>query len=173
MDSNGHQEDRTRRLREALGLLHQGRAEEAAALLEPLYEEVPTHVEVALNLGGAYILQQRYGEAATVLEQAATHAPDNENVWVNLAAARLGPLEDSSREQQEEAIAAYEQALLANPEVANVHYMLGLIYRGRGENLRAAAHFTRALEQNPKDNDARRMLAAIAAEHSSDQRKDE
>lgn len=156
----GAQEEAFRR---ALGLLHRGHSDQAIVLLAPLYEEHPAHVEVALNLGGAYILENRFEEALEVLEQVATHTTDNENVWVNLAAARLGPLESSTRQQQEHAIEAYQEALRANPAVPNVHYMLGLIYGLREDDMRAAAHFTRALEQNPDDNDARRMLAAVAA----------
>ncbi len=163
-NGDGQRAARNEAFREALRLLHQGQAEEAATLLRPLYERNPDDVEVALNLGGAYILQYRFDEAMPVLERAAQAAPDNESVWVNLAAARLGRLEESDEEKQNRAIAAYERALEANPAAPNVHYMLGLIYRGRKDNLRAAAHFTRALEQDPGDNDARRMLSSIAAE---------
>jgi tetratricopeptide (TPR) repeat protein len=163
-DGNGHGESRKERFKQGVRLLHQGRAAEAEAILQELYDENPNDTEVALNLGGAYILQQRHEEALPILERAAQDAPHNENIWVNLAAAHLGPLETSEEAQQERAIRAYEQALAANPDAPNVHYMLGLVYRSRKDNMRAAAHFTRALEQDPKDNDARRMLAAIAAD---------
>lgn len=164
--NNGYEqgESRKEQFQQSLRLLHQGRATEAEPILQALYEANPDDPEVALNLGGAYILQQRHQEAVPILERAVQHAPDNESVWVNLAAARLGPLEESDEARQAHAIEAYEQALAANPNAANVHYMLGLIYRSRQDNMHAAAHFTRALEQNPGDNDARRMLAAIAAD---------
>lgn len=157
---NERPESYTQSLRE----LHAGRAEHAALLLEPLYEENPNDVEVALHLGGAYVLMGRYDEAQAILEKTATLAPENPNVWVNLGAARLGLLETSSEAQQDGAVEAYQQALAVQPEVPNVHYMLGLIYRTRQDNLRAAAHFTRALEQDPNDRDAQLMLRAIARE---------
>ncbi|MGH2543402.1 MAG: tetratricopeptide repeat protein [Ardenticatenaceae bacterium] len=159
---NGHNTPRKEQFGRAIRLLHAGRSEEAATLLVSLHEQAPHDVEVALNLGGAYILQQRYEEAVEVLEPATRLAPESAHLWVNLAAAHLGLLEESNDAQQERAISAYEQALTANPDAPNVHYMLGLIYRSRKENLRATAHFTRALEQDPTDNDARRMLAAGA-----------
>ncbi len=152
---------------QAVQLLHQGNARQAATLLEPLHLHKPDDTEVAINLGGAYILQGRYEEALRVLESAIKSAPAKADLWINLAAAHLGPLESSSEAQQARAIAAYEEALSLNPEAPNVHYMLGLIYRSRADNLRAAAHFTRAIEQDPADNDARRMLAAIAAASAS------
>ena len=158
------QNERPESYKESLRELHAGRAEHAALLLEPLYEATPTDVEVALHLGGAYVLMGRYDEAQEILEKAAILAPDNPNVWVNLAAARLGLLETSTENQQAGAVAAYEQALAVSPEVPNVHYMLGLIHRTRQDNLRAAAHFTRALEQDPNDRDAQMMLRAIARE---------
>lgn len=169
MDGGNSDAARPEAFGESIRLLHDGQAAEAIALLEPLYEQRPGDIEIALNLGGAYVLEQRYEAAAELLERAARQAPDNYNVWVNLAAARLGPLEESDEGQQRRAIEAYERALAVNPDVANVHYMLGLIYRSRGDNNRAAAHFTRALEQDPKDRDAQRMLAAIAAEGSGRQ----
>lgn len=150
--------------REGLRLLNRGEAAAAAARLMPLHAQAPEDVEVALNLGGAYILLGRYEEASVILEQAAERDPENANLWVNVAAARLGPLEQSSDPQKDAAIQAYHRALAADPETPNVHYMLGLVHRSRQDNLRAAAHFTRALEQNPEDRDARRMLSAIASE---------
>jgi tetratricopeptide (TPR) repeat protein len=159
---NTIQNERPESYKQSLRELHAGRAEQAALLLEPLYEANPNDAEYALHLGGAYVLMGRYDEAREILEKTAVLAPENPNVWVNLAAARLGLLETSNEVQQDGAVAAYQQALAAHPETPNVHYMLGLIYRTRQDNLRAAAHFTRALEQDPNDRDAQMMLRAIA-----------
>lgn len=144
-----------------LRLLHQRRPGEAARKLEKARTLAPESVEVVLNLGGAYILQQRFDDAVVVLEHATKLDPQNAMAWINLAAAYLGPLKKSRPDAQERAIAAYERALQADPHAPNVHYMLGLIYRQRGEWLHAAAHFSRALEINPADRDARVMLDAV------------
>lgn len=144
-----------------LRLLHQRRPGEAARRLEAAHSLSPENAEIALNLGGAYIMQRRFEEAIVVLEKATELDPGNAMAWINLAAAYLGPLEKSTPAAQDRAIHAYQRALRADPHVPNVHYMLGLIYRERGEWLRAAAHFSRALEINPADKDARRMLDAV------------
>ena len=154
-------DDRRERFREALIALHAGRPEKALRPLQDLHEEAPHDSEVALNLGGTYIMLLRYEDAQEVLERAATQAPENANIWINLAAARLGPLEQSSDEQQIGAIDAYQQALHADPETPNVHYMLGLIHRHRGDTLRASAHFARAIDSDPTDRDARKMLDSL------------
>ncbi|MDQ4074735.1 MAG: tetratricopeptide repeat protein, partial [Chloroflexota bacterium] len=70
INGNGNERSREEQFRQGLRLLHQGRAVEAGALLEPLHEQDPGNVEVALNLGGAYILQQRYEDAVEILEPA-------------------------------------------------------------------------------------------------------
>ena len=152
-------------------LLHQNRPGEAAELLEPLYKNAPTDPDVAINLGGAYILQRRWNRAARVLNKAAEANPDNAMIWTNLAAAELGNLQTAGPQQQERAIHAYERALQADPHAPNVHYHLGLIYKDRGELNRACAFFQRALEVQPGDKDARhwleRLTAMIAAEQQA------
>ena len=87
--------------------------------------------------------------------------PDNVMVWINLAAAYLGPLEVSDEGGQDQAIAAFERALSLDPEAPSVNYNLGLIYKQRGETERAAAHFWRALDVDPSDNDARIRLGQL------------
>ena len=59
-----------------------------------------------------------------------------------------------------------------DPLAPNVHYHLGLIYKERGELVRAAAFFQRALEVNPADSDASQWLERldiIMAEERRDQ----
>lgn len=115
-------------------------------------------IEVIINLGGAYVMQGRHAEAAIVLEEASRMEPDNVMLWINLAAAHLGPLEDSSKEGQLKAITAFERALALDPKAPSVNYNLGLIYKQRGEMEKAAAHFWRALDVDPSDDDARTRL---------------
>lgn len=148
-------------LNESARLLQANRPGEAVRLLRPLQESHPHDPDVAINLGGALILQRKWNRAVAVLEPAAEHHPDNVMLWINLAAAYLGTLQTAGPQQQEKAIAAYEQALQINPQAPNVHYHLGLIYKEQGNLTRAAAHFQRAVEVNPADKDARLWLKRI------------
>jgi tetratricopeptide (TPR) repeat protein len=155
-------ESARRVLHESARLLHQNRPGEAVSRLLPLYKEYPTDPDVALNLGGAYIMQRKWNRAVAVLQRAANENPGNAMLWVNLGAAELGTLELSGARQQDRAIAAYERALEADPDTPNVHYHLGLIYKRRGELNRASAFFHRALEVQPADRDARYWLERLA-----------
>jgi tetratricopeptide (TPR) repeat protein len=145
-------------LSEGALLLRQNRPQEAMDRLLPLYEMAPTNVDVAINLGGAYILQGKWNKAVRVLSRASELHPDNVMVWINLGAAHLGRLELSGPQQQDRAIRAYERALAIDPQAPNVHYHLGLIYKDRGDIAKAEGEFARALEVNPADNDARYWL---------------
>ncbi len=152
------QPDFQQTLNDSAHLLRQNRPEEAVRLLEPLHKERPNHPDVAINLGGAYILQRKWNRATKILGKAAVANPDNAMLWTNLAAAELGNLQTAGPRQQERAIRAYERALQIDPTVPNVHYHLGLIYKERGEIMRAAAFFQRALEVDPADRDAQHWI---------------
>lgn len=154
-------EDFVRVLNESARLLGQNRPGEAVDRLLPLHEAAPGNADVAINLGGAYILQRKWNRAVKVLRRAAAVNPGNSMLWTNLGAAELGALETSGPKQQETAIAAYEKALAADPKTPNVHYHLGLIYAFRREFIRATAFFQRAVEVNPADRDAQRWLDRI------------
>jgi tetratricopeptide (TPR) repeat protein len=149
-------------LRQGARLLAQNQPAEAAARLEQAAALLPDDPDVAINLGGAYILLRRYNKAVAVLERASLLAPDNPMVWTNLAAGYLGSLELSGPEQQSKAIAAYQRALDADPTTPHVHYNLGLIHHDRRDHAQAAHWFGRALELNPHDHDARQWLARLA-----------
>lgn len=154
--------DLQKTLNDSAQLLQQNRPAEAAALLEPHHQEAPTHPDLAINLGGAYILQQLWERAVRVLSKAADANPENVMLWVNLGAAHLGNLQTAGPKQQERAIRAYERALTIDPTTPNVHYHLGLIYKARGELNRATAFFQRALEVEPTDRDAQYWIEQLA-----------
>lgn len=161
----GDTRDRARRLlNEGAELLRQRRPVEAADQLDRAWQLDPTLIEVAINLGGAYVMQGRHAEAVRVLEEASRIEPDNVMIWINLAAAYLGPLESLDEEGQLKAIAAFERALALDPKAPSVNYNLGLIYKQRGETEKAAAHFWRALDVDPSDDDARIRLRQLGYE---------
>ncbi len=158
-------------------LLHQNRPGEAVQKLLPVYKAMPDNVDVAINLGGAYILQRKWRKAIDVLEAASKLHPENAMVWTNLAAAYLGRLETSGPQHQKRAIAAYKRALEIDPKAPNVNYHLGLIYADGKKLAIAHDHFQRALEVNPMDRDAKRWLnrlkEAIAEEERTKERAKE
>lgn len=148
-------------LNQSAQLLGQNRPGDALSALEPYYDADPTDPDIAINVGGAYILQRKWDKAVKVLSKATDAHPENAMLWTNLGAAQLGSLETAGPQQQARAIAAYERALQNDPLAPNVHYHLGLIYKERGELVRAAAFFQRALEVNPADLDAAQWLERL------------
>ncbi len=148
-----------RQMRQASALLERGDGKGAVPILERLHELHPDDVDVALNLGAAYILSKKYRRAIPVLEAASEVAAHNPMVWSNLAAAYLGTLPISTREQQDKAIAAYRRTLELDACYPNAHYHLGLIYEDRGDWENARQMFEAALRGNPADKDAGVLLA--------------
>jgi protein O-mannosyl-transferase len=176
MSKRGSSSDKTERVRrlvsEGAQLLASRRPGEAIAKLLEAWELDSRNVSTAINLGGAYIMQGKHDRAVSVLEAAAKLEPDNVMVWTNLAAAYLGKLPFATASRQDNAIRAYERALMLNPRTPHVHYNLGLIYVERNDYQRATAHFYRALETDPGDRDAQYYLDKLQREHGDHQEKD-
>lgn len=143
-------------------LLHEGKAVEAAQVLEQALSLQPEHVDAAINLSGAYILSGRFKEALALLEPLSEREPDNPMVWINLGAAHLGNPVLARDPEQLQAISAFERALEIRPAARSVAYNLGLIYRDRQEIEQAIKWFRQAVEDNPNDQDARQMLDKLA-----------
>ena len=139
-------------------LLGQGKAQPAQAIFEKLCRARPDDVSAAINLGGAYVLSKQFTRAIPILEAVIEREPRNAMVWTNLGAAYLGNPVLATAEQQDKAIQAFERALECDPAAPHVAYNIGLIYRDRNDRDRAIHWFTRALQGNPLDNDARRIL---------------
>ena len=114
-------------------LLHRGKVNEAVTVLQKAHSLNPGHFDVSLNLSGAYILTKKFKQAIALLESLREQAPDNAMVWTNLGAAYLGNPVLARDEEQLQAIAAFEEALVIDPIAPNVAYNIGLIYRDRRE----------------------------------------
>ncbi len=158
----------TAALNESARFLRANQPEEAVVLLRPWHARQPTHPDLAINLGGAYILQRKWDKAVWALEAAAQAHLDNPMLWTNLAASYLGALETAGPKQRRQAIAAYEQALVADPQAPNVHYHLALIYVEQRDWPTARRYFQEALAVQPQDRDARRWLDRIDVMLSAD-----
>ncbi len=164
--------DQQNLINESAKLLRQNRPSEAVAILEPLHKQSPTNPDIAINLGGAYILQRKWDRAVRVLNKAAEAHPANAMLWVNLAAAHLGNIQTAGPRQQDRAIRAYERALKVAPDAPNVHYHLGLIYKERGDLKRAITFFQRALEVRATDDDARYWLDKLISLQAAAQQEE-
>jgi Flp pilus assembly protein TadD len=159
------EDDRVRRLtNEGARLLEQGRAKEAAPLLQQALEIEPQNVPALINLGGAYVMVGRHREAIAPLEAAREEEPHNPMIWINLGAAYLGNPVVATPEQQMRAIQAFQRAVELDPASPNVHYNLGLIFVDRGDDDLAVAAFRQALVVNPHDRDARSWLRKLGQE---------
>lgn len=161
-ENGGTSADYRRILNESARLLRANRPGEAIAVLEPLQADMPDDPDIAINMGGALILQRKWTKAVEILHKAVDASPENVLLWTNLAAAYLGRLETSGPKHQARAIAAYEKALRIDPSTPNVHYHLGLIYKQQGNLSRSSAMFQRALEINPNDRDARYWMEKLS-----------
>ena len=161
-ESRGTSADYRTILNESARLLRANRPGEAVAVLEPLRADLPNDPDIAINLGGALILQRKWSKAVQILKKAVDFSPENVLLWTNLAAAHLGRMETSGPKHQARAIAAYEKALGIDPSTPNVHYHLGLIYKQQGNLSRSSAMFQRALEINPDDRDARFWMEKLS-----------
>lgn len=142
-------------------MLHRGNTERAMQLLERAYQIDKTHVDTAVNLSGAYILNKKFKQAVAILEPISRQEPDHAMVWTNLGVAYLGNPILARDEEQLQAIAAFQKSLAINPIAPHVAYNLGLIFRDRGELEEAIHWFDRAIKANPHDQDARRIKARL------------
>lgn len=149
--------------------LRQNQPEEAERLLLPLYNKAPHHVDVAINLGGAYILQRKWNKAVRVLQNVTHTYPNHAMLWMNLGAAQLGRLELSGPKQQADAIVSFERALAIDPYTPNANYQIALIYKDQGNLELAATHFEKALKVQPSDRDAHYWLSKIKKQLSDQQ----
>jgi tetratricopeptide (TPR) repeat protein len=88
-------------------------------------------------------------------------------VWTNLGAAYLGNPVLAGDAQQRRALDAFAQALKLDPAAPHVAYNIGLVYRDRRETAAAISWFERALQANPLDEDARKLIQRLTESDAS------
>jgi tetratricopeptide (TPR) repeat protein len=143
-------------------LLHEGKPTQALPLLQKAYELEPDHADAAVNLSSAYILTNKFRQAVPILEALTAIYPENAAYWTNLGAAYLGNPVLAEDADQQKAIAAFQQAVTLDPLAPHVAYNIGLVYRDRRETEQAITWFQRALQVNPHDRDAQRLINQLS-----------
>jgi tetratricopeptide (TPR) repeat protein len=97
--------------------------------------EDPEHVPALLNLSALLCEQGHCDDAVTLLAEALTRMPDDPELYFNHGIA----LEDQQR--FDEAIAAYDQCVLLQPDLADAHFNLARLHEREGRPHRALRHF--------------------------------
>jgi tetratricopeptide (TPR) repeat protein len=118
---------------------------------------------VAFNtLGAYYRRQKKWPEAIAAYERVLTIKPDAYNAHLSLggiAAASGQNLDLGEREIKEWLARAPKDAPILNVSIA--HQWLGKIYETQGKKDAARAEYQLALSANPKNEDAKKALAAL------------
>lgn len=128
----------------ARALRREGRAAEAAELLQSVLRQDPGNAGAHLEWGNLLKSQGRYADAVAPLKEAARLAPGQAAAWLNLGVALL----ELSR--LEEATLAFEEAVRLEPRRAEALNILGHTWLERGEQARAAQLFERAVKLQPR-----------------------
>ncbi|HEX7035145.1 MAG TPA: tetratricopeptide repeat protein [Pseudomonadales bacterium] len=113
-----------------------------AAAAEPAPEVRGDNAEL-FERAVARLVEGRLAEAEALLLEVTEDQPELAGPWVNLAQVY------QAQGREDEAIAALEQAVLANPGNCAAHTELGVLLRRRGEFDGAEAHYLACLERHP------------------------
>lgn len=136
-------------------LLREGRAAEAAEVLEEAARRAPDNPEPALLLGRALIQAGNAHRAREVLEDFAARFPSSVEGWFNLGVARFQTDEVAGARD------AFRRATGLKPDHALAHFNLGHCYRKLGDKPAAKAEFEEALRCRPDYQAAREALANL------------
>ncbi len=125
----------------------QAEYDKAIAQLEQALEQDPDNVDVLGDLGSAYFRSLRLDEAIEHYEKALTLAPEDAGILSNMAGAYLQRFQESrAAEDLSKALAGYQAAIRSDPDLAEAHFGLGVVYVVKGDNTEAIQAFERFQE---------------------------
>lgn len=135
--------------REAPAGANQGEEAAPTDVAGPVAKPVPPQPEVRGRNAEVFaratelLLEDRLVEAEALLVEVTSDQPELAGPWVNLAQVYL------AQERKDEAVAALEQAVAANPANCAARTELGVLLRRGGEFDAAEAHYLACLEYQP------------------------
>ncbi len=119
--------------------------DEAVKQLEAELKRNPNEPEGWRLLGRSYLSLERYAEARTAFETALKLAPDDANLLVENAQARLYAAPDKQLDAQ--AVALLQRALAIEPQHQRARWFLGVSQRQQGQPAEAARTWEPLLAQ--------------------------
>lgn len=119
--------------------------DEAVKQLEAELKRNPNEPEGWRLLGRSYLSMERYAEARTAFETALKLAPDDANLLVENAQARLYAAPDKQLDAQ--AVGLLQRALTIEPQHQRARWFLGVSQRQRGQPAEAARTWEPLLAQ--------------------------
>ena len=133
---------------EAVHMASEGDHEAAVVLLEGLVARSPESDSIHRVLGQTYIELQRFEDAQRAFESSLRGNPRD--------AGNLRGLGDSFffRNLDEQALAYYQKALAEEPDYAQVHSRMAVLFARRGDMHLAKPHFIRHAELEPNSSNA-------------------
>lgn len=127
---------------------NKGDNEAAVKAFEAAVQKAPDLPEVRVNLALAYLRLSRTQDAVAQLEQAASLSTDQPRVLFQLGGAYV------EMQEYDKAIAAFEKGLAKQPDLSDAlayeaTVTLGAVYFSKGDNVKSAAQFEKALAVKP------------------------
>jgi len=132
---------------------HEGRSDDAVALIERSLTLSPDRADYHSNLGIVLQSLGRTSEAIDAYRRAIALDPRHANAHSNLGILLR------ANGQNAEAEAEYREAIACDPAHVDAHTNLGVLLNRLGRAEEAAACFCRAITLRPKHSEARRLLA--------------
>ena len=142
----------------AAALLHGGRPDQAALLLEQVLNEQPGNATDLNNLAIAYLRMERFDEARSRLVEARRIAPEKFSTWLNLSLLAIRTGDPGA------AVVFAEAAIERAPKMAQTHVALAMAEAELGNLERTAASLERAVHLDARDPQTHGMLAEICVQ---------
>ena len=118
-----------------------------------------TQLEFYTNKGYALKASGRWKETQQIFLHVVEHDPTNKFAWNGLGLAY------HYLDQEDKSLAAYDKALVLDPNYAEVYYNKGVSLKYMGDIKEAGVYYWRAIELNPRMHSAIINLAALHQEH--------
>ncbi len=126
-------------------------------LLSEGVKAAPEDAFLLRNLGGGYLMDEKYSKARRLLERALEAAPEDADTLRDLG------LLSSARGRESQAMAWYQQAIEINPADNDSMRQIGVSYSKLGRDQEAIGWYKKALECCEQDYDAMRQMGISLA----------